>query len=282
MTTKYEIYETAWCPGCGNFPILTTLQNVLEEMPIELRNLVIVGGIGQAAKMPQYIDCNAFCGLHGREISAAAGIKIANNDLTVLVHTGEGGSYGEGGNHFLHNIRRNVDIAHVVHNNQTYGLTKGQASPTTSIGMQTTIQPTGVFETPLDPILLALAAGCGFVARASATDTQQLGEILKAAMAYKGYSLVDVFQPCVVWNKINTYSWYKEHTYTIGSEHDASDYESAMFLAMKKSDTIPLGIFYNKERPTYHDLHPVLCQQEALVHRTRKDAVIEDIMDDYI
>lgn len=282
MTEKYEIYETAWCPGCGNYPILTTLQSVLDDLQLDKRKLVIAGGIGQAAKTPQYIDCNAFCGLHGREIPAAAAIKIANEDLTVLVHTGEGGSYGEGGNHFLHNIRRNVDITHVAHDNQIYGLTKGQASPTSDLGMKTKIQPEGVFQTPFDPILLALSAGCGFVARASAADTKQLGDILKAAIAYKGYSLIDVFQPCVVWNKKNTFAWYREHTYTISEEHDATDYKAAMLLAMEKSDTIPLGIFYNVERPTYNELHPALHEQAPLVTRLRESHVLEEIMDSYM
>lgn len=194
---EFKTYETAWCPGCGNFSILQCLKTALEELGKDPYEVLMVGGIGQAAKTPQYISANSFCGLHGRSLPAAVAAKITNEKLTVIVDTGDGDSYGEGGNHFIHNIRRNVDITHFVHDNQIYGLTKGQASPTTSEGQITGVQVTGSVNTPLNPVLMAIAAGAGFVARAFSGDTKHLTEIMKQAISYPGYAIVDILQPCI-------------------------------------------------------------------------------------
>ncbi|MFO7296519.1 MAG: 2-oxoacid:ferredoxin oxidoreductase subunit beta, partial [Clostridia bacterium] len=211
--TNYVISETAWCPGCGNFNILEALKNALEILGKKPHEVLIVGGIGQAAKTPQYINTNGFCGLHGRALPAAVGAKMVNKDLTVIVHTGDGDSYGEGGNHFIHNIRRNVDITHFVHDNQIYGLTKGQASPTTDLGHVTEVQIAGNINPPLNPVLLAIALGAGFVARAFSGDKEHLTSIMVEAIKHKGYSLVDILQPCVSFNKVNTFQWYSKRVY---------------------------------------------------------------------
>ncbi len=206
---KFTTYETAWCPGCGNFSILNSLKTALEELGIEPNKVLMVAGIGQAAKTPQYLSANSFCGLHGRALPAAVAAKIANEELTVIVNSGDGDSYGEGGNHFIHNIRRNVNIAHFVHDNQIYGLTKGQASPTSGEGLITGVQTDGNRNTPLNPVLLAIASGAGFVARGFSGDSKQLVSIMKEAILYPGYAFVDILQPCISFNKINTFAYYK-------------------------------------------------------------------------
>lgn len=266
--------ETAWCPGCGNFSILDSLKKALTELDRQPHQVLMVAGIGQAAKTPQYISANAFCGLHGRSLPPAAAAKIANEALTVVIDTGDGDSYGEGGNHFLHNIRRNVDITHFVHDNQIYGLTKGQASPTSATGHVTGVQADGNLSQALNPVLVALAAGATFVARAFTGDRDQLVEIMKAAISHKGYALVDILQPCVSFNKINTFSWYKERVQPIDAKHDPQDLMAAMQLAMRFDDVIPTGILYQKEQPTYHDRHPVLKAHGPLIGRPlRRDAL---------
>jgi 2-oxoglutarate ferredoxin oxidoreductase subunit beta len=197
----YETYETAWCPGCGNFAILECLKTALEELAMPPRDVLVVGGIGQAAKIPQYISANGFCGLHGRAVPAAIAAKIANEKLTVIVGTGDGDSYGEGGNHFIHNVRRNVDITHFVHNNQIYGLTKGQASPPTAVGQVTDVQVTGNINEPLNPVLVAIACGGRFRGASVRRRQGASHRIMKQAITHKGYSYVDILQPCVSFNK---------------------------------------------------------------------------------
>ena len=220
---EFQTYDTAWCPGCGNFGILSCLKRALGETGKDPHEVLMVAGIGQGAKIPQYISANRFCGLHGRALPVAAAAKIANERLTVIVNTGDGDAYGEGGNHFIHNIRRNVDITHFVHDNQIYGLTKGQASPTTQEGQVTAVQPQGSINMPLNPVLLALSMGAGFVARAFVGDPEQLVSIMKQAILYKGYAFVDILQPCVSFNKINTFADYTRRVYRLPDDYKPVD-----------------------------------------------------------
>jgi 2-oxoglutarate ferredoxin oxidoreductase subunit beta len=257
MSIAYEKCETAWCPGCGNFVILDCLKAALERLDRKPREVLLAAGIGQAAKTPQYLSANAFCGLHGRALPAAIAAKIANENLTVVVDSGDGDSYGEGGNHFLHNIRRNVDIAHFVHDNQIYGLTKGQASPTSDLGFITGAQPGGTINQPLNPVLTAIAAGAGFVARGFTGHKEQLIDLMVQAISFKGYALVDILQPCVSFNKVNTFMWYSQRVYDL-QDYDPSDRAEAMKKAMEFGDRIPLGVLYREEKPTYHERHPAL------------------------
>ena len=203
--------------------------------------------------MPHYINANFFNGLHGRALPAAAAAKIANRELTVIVTTGDGDCYGEGGNHFLHNIRRNVDLTVIVHDNQVYGLTKGQASPTSEPGIKTRLQPGGVILAPFPPLEAALALGCGFVARGYAAEKEHLTELILAGIAHKGFSLIDVFQPCKSFNKLNTFDWYAQRVYKVGPEHDPSDKAAAQALAAER-EKLPIGIIYKKEKPSYGEL----------------------------
>lgn len=243
----------AWCPGCGNFGIQAALKAALAKLGKKPQELLLVSGIGQAAKMPHYIRANFFNGLHGRALPAAAAAKIANRELTVIVTTGDGDCYGEGGNHFLHNIRRNVDLTVLVHDNQIYGLTKGQASPTSEPGLKTRIQPGGVILAPFPPLETALALGCGFVARGYAAEREHLAELILAGIRHKGFSLIDVLQPCVSFNKLNTYDWYAKRVYKVGPEHDPTDKAAALRLAEQR-DRLPLGVLYDRTSPSYEEL----------------------------
>ena len=184
MTMEYNLYEPAWCPGGGNFMIRTALKQALEELQIPPHEAVLVSGIGQAAKIPHYIGINGFNGLHGRSLPPAIGIKLSNKDLNVIVESGDGDTYGEGGNHFIHAIRRNINIAHFVHDNQIYGLTKGQGSPTTAMGQVTTLHFAGVKNQPLKPLALSLTMGAGFVARGFSGGIPHLVELMKEAILF--------------------------------------------------------------------------------------------------
>jgi 2-oxoglutarate/2-oxoacid ferredoxin oxidoreductase subunit beta len=239
-----EKIDIAWCPGCGNIPILSVLKQALAELDIKQKDLVMVSGIGQAAKIPQYIKTNYFNGLHGRALPVATAIKAVNPGFTVIAESGDGDMYGEGGNHFIHTIRRNPDITNIVHNNMVYGLTKGQASPTSAQGFKTPLQVHGTVSEAFNPLAVAISLNASFVARAYIGDTEKTKEILKKAIMHKGYALVDIFQPCVTFNKINTYKWFKDHTYYLEGSHNSSDRNEAFKRATENGDKLPLGIFY--------------------------------------
>jgi 2-oxoglutarate ferredoxin oxidoreductase subunit beta len=264
--------DLAWCPGCGNFGILKALENVLVEMEIAPESLVMVSGIGQAAKIPHYMKCNAFNGLHGRALPAAVAIKTANPRLVVIAESGDGDMYGEGGNHFIGTIRRNPDITNIVHNNMVYGLTKGQASPTSQRGFVTPVQVNGVILEPFNPIAVAVALDASFVARAFIDDVDMTKEIIKKALSHRGYSLVDIFQPCVSFNKTNTYKWFKDHTYYLEDSYNPGDRVRAFEKAVNTTK-FPLGVIYtNPKKATFErslnvyaeDTTPVIGRERNL------------------
>ncbi len=245
--------DIAWCPGCGDFGILSALKDVLAGLEIDTKDLAVASGIGQAAKTPQYFKTNMFNGLHGRALPAATAIKAANPGLTVIAESGDGDMYGEGGNHFVHAIRRNPDITNIVHNNMVYGLTKGQASPTSQRGFKTPVQVNGVFLEPFNPLAVAIALNASFVARTFIGDIGHTKEIMKRAILHKGYALVDILQPCPSFNEVNTYQWYKENTYRLKDSHDPTDRVEA-FKAAIESDKLPLGVFYlNSNNKTFNE-----------------------------
>jgi 2-oxoglutarate ferredoxin oxidoreductase subunit beta len=252
--SNYDVQDVdiQWCPGCGNFSILKIMKQALAELNIPPERLVFASGIGQAAKFPHYLKCNYFNGLHGRSVPVATAIKAVNPDLTVICESGEGCNYGEGGNHFIHAVRRNPAITHVVHDNMIYGLTKGQASPTTPRGMVTPVQVDGVILEPFNPVAVAIALDASFVARAYAGHQAQSVEILKQAITNPGYSLVDILQPCPSFNKINTYQWYEAHVYYLDETHDPADRQQAFARACEQ-DQLPLGVFYRHEKPAWHE-----------------------------
>lgn len=281
MNCEYELYDPSWCPGCGNYMIRTALKQALEELNIPPYKAVIVTGIGQAAKMPHYINANGFNGLHGRALPPAIGIKLSNKDLTVIAESGDGDTYGEGGNHFINTIRRNINIAHFVHDNQIYGLTKGQGSPTTAMGQITTLQYEGVKVEPVKPLALSLTMGAGFVARGFSGDIPHLVELMKEAILYKGYAHLDILQPCVVWNKVNTYQWYKDRVYKLPDDYDYTDFDLAYKKALEFGDEIPIGILYKVERETYEDRFEFIRNGKPLVDVKLDPMDAEKLMNDF-
>ena len=276
--------EIAWCPGCGNFGILAAIKEALAELELKPEEIVMVSGIGQAAKTPHYLKANGFNGLHGRALPPAQAIKMANKNLKVFINSGDGDSYGEGGNHFIHNIRRNVDMVHLVHDNQIYGLTKGQGSPTTAKGQVTSLQFEGVYVEPINPLAIAISAGATFVARSFSGDKEHLKSMIKAAVNHKGYALVDIMQPCVVFNKINTFKWYKDRVYKLDESYDSSNKAQALKKVEEFGDEgIPIGILYkNETKETYHEVHPVLKTKVNLIDRKWKVEDTEKLIDEFL
>jgi 2-oxoglutarate ferredoxin oxidoreductase subunit beta len=238
--------EIQWCPGCPNHGILQAMKMALVEMGKSPHEICLVSGIGQAAKFPHYLMCNFFNGLHGRALPAALGIHAANPELTTIVTTGDGDCYGEGGNHFIHTLRRNPDITVVVHNNEFYALTLGQASPTTMVGERRTLQPKGVEIVPLNMLAIAITHNCSFVARGFAGDTDHLKALLVDAINHPGFSYVDVIQPCITWGT-HPVSWYRERVYKLEDDYDPSDRVAALEKSAEWQDRMPIGVIYRTE-----------------------------------
>ena len=271
-------YANQWCPGCGNFGILAAMKDALVNLGILPQELLIISGIGQAAKTPHFLKCNMFHALHGRALPFATGAKMANHHLKILVNSGDGDCYGEGGNHFMHAIRRNVDLTLLVHNNKTYGLTKGQASPTSDIGMVTPLQPYGVIAEPFNGLSVALSLGAGFVARGFSGNSEHLSRLIQAGMQHKGLSLIDILQPCVSFNRINTYDWYKKRVYELFAEdYVPHDFEKAMNLARQWGDRIPIGILYQEEKPAFMD-RVEMFQQDPLISQQYDPARLQALL----
>jgi 2-oxoglutarate ferredoxin oxidoreductase subunit beta len=276
----YGTYETTWCPGCGNQAILVSVKQALVASQLSPSQVLFVSGIGQAAKAPHYMNVNLFDGLHGRSLPVATGAKLANPKMTVIVESGDGCNYGEGGNHFLAAIRRNIDITLLVHNNQVYGLTKGQASPTSETGFVTKAQPSGVVSAPFNPVAVAVAMKAGFVARAFSGMGGQLAQLIQQAISHRGFSLIDILQPCVSFNKVNTFTWYKSRCQELPADYDPADWTAAMKKAEEWGETIPVGILYRNARPPFEEKFPAL-QQGSLVGRGLDRKLLGEVLAKY-
>jgi 2-oxoglutarate ferredoxin oxidoreductase subunit beta len=250
---QYGDFETAWCPGCGNFSILKALKKALSLLDLAPHQVLVCSGIGQAAKAPHYLRCNCFNGLHGRGLPAAQGAVLANTRLKVFAESGDGCSYGEGGNHFLAAMRRNLTMTCLVHDNQIYALTKGQASPTTAQGQTTKFQPGGVPAMAFNPVAVAVTMDVPFVARAYAAEIDHLADLIVQAAGHPGFALVDILQPCVSFNPVNTYAWYKERCYKLGPDFDPTDRQAAMEKAQEFGDRIPIGVIYRGARTPFEE-----------------------------
>ena len=271
--------DITWCPGCGNFALLRILKETFAELRINPENLVVISGIGQSSKTPHYFKTNSFHTLHGRAIPIATAVKAVNPSLTVIAEGGDGDMYGEGGNHMIHAIRRNPDITNIIHNNMIYGLTKGQASPTTMMGTKTTLQVEGVILDPFNPIAVAIALNASFVARAFVGDIEQTKEILKKAINHKGYAIVDIFQQCPSFNKINTYEWFKKNTYYIDDKHDPYDRIEA-FKRSLETEKLPLGIFYiNNKKSFEENIGLYTDNKEPICFRERETNKIQEFIE---
>ena len=248
-------HNCTWCPGCGNYAIWYMLKQAMLELAIDPHNVVIVYDIGCAGNGANFTDVYAFHGLHGRAMPVAEGIKLTNPDVKVIVMGGDGGGMGIGVGHFIHACRRNADITYILHDNQIYGLTTGQTSPRSDKGMVTKTSIEGNYEDPVNPISLALTSKATFVSRAFSGNPRHLKEILKQALQHKGFSFVDVLQPCVTFNKQNTYAWYDSKVYDLQSEvsYSATDFSKALGKSIEWGGKIPMGVFYQEQKQTLEE-----------------------------
>lgn len=261
MSRKGLLYDhfnnqtPTWCPGCGNFAIWTALKKALTKLGKKPHEVLIVYGIGCSGNMSNTVNAYGWHGLHGRAVPPAIGAKLANKDLTVIIIGGDGDGYGEGLSHFIHGLRGNVDVTYFVHNNSVYGLTTGQASPTSAKGFRAKSTPDGLIDQPLNPLALALSAGASFVARGFAGHEDHLVDIMVKAIQHKGFSFVDMFQPCVTFSKLNTYAYYYDHVYSIDDDagYDKTDRASALVTALA-ADRMVIGVLYqNTEMKSYEE-----------------------------
>jgi 2-oxoglutarate ferredoxin oxidoreductase subunit beta len=278
----YTGMTPTWCPGCGNFGILKAVNGALLELNIAPHHVLMVSGIGQAGKLPHYSRCNVLNTLHGRTLPAATGAKITNPELNVIAVGGDGDGYGEGGNHFVYAMRRNNNITYLVHNNQVYGLTKGQASPTSDHGFVTKTTPQGSW-LPVNPIALALVAGASFIARGFAGDVKHLTSLIKQGITHNGFALIDILQPCVSFNHKNTYDWYRERVYKL--DQDTGYFSNNKMAAFEKAqeweDRIPIGIIYQAQLPVFEAQLPALSKG-PLVRQTINPEITEKLLDEFI
>ncbi|VBB06357.1 2-oxoacid:acceptor oxidoreductase beta subunit pyruvate/2-ketoisovalerate [Lucifera butyrica] len=270
-------YVPTWCPGCGNFGIFNALKQALALLKLDLEQTALVTGIGCSSKIAQYLNLYRIETLHGRTLPVATGLKLANHDLTVIVAGGDGDGMGLGMGHFVHTARRNLNLTYLIHNNQVYALTKGQSSPTSDAGMVTkfTPPPLGNTERPVNIVQLALSVGATFVARSFAGDIPGLVKLMAAAIEHPGFAVVDILQPCVSFNHINTYDWYRQRIRAVETMdgYDSGNETKALALAGLWGDVIPVGLFYKEIRPSFTDSLPQL-KKGALVSQP---AAVRDI-----
>ncbi len=253
----HTVARPDWCPGCGDFGIQVAVKQALTNLQIEPHKVAYVSDIGCSGKIVHWVNVYGLHSLHGRAVPVASGVKMANRDLTVLVDAGDGGGYGIGVGHLVHALRRNIDMTYLIHDNMVYGLTKGQMTPTSCKGYKSPSSPFGAIEESLNPMAMALSLGATFVARGSAGDAVHLTRILEEAIKHKGFALVDIFQPCVTFNKINTYAYFLQNTYNLDKleGYDRHNFQMAMEKALEVGK-YPVGILYQSERPTYEDQDP--------------------------
>ena len=272
-----------WCPGCGDYGVLNALQRALAELDIAPHNVLVVSGIGCSSNLPGFIRAYGFHSLHGRSLPVATGAKLANHDLNVIITGGDGDGYGIGVGHFVHTCRRNFNMTYIVMDNQIYGLTTGQASPTTEKDIRTKSTPEGTIEIALSPVALALTCGATYVARGFSGENLQLANLIKGAIEHKGFALVDVFSPCVTYNKHNTYPWFKERVYKLEDEqHDPSNFQAAMDKAFEWGNRIPIGLFFKVERPTYEEEEVVLRSGTPLVKQPLQSPKLAELMEEFL
>ncbi len=275
-----------WCPGCGDFGVLSSLFQACADLQIQPHDLLVVSGIGCSSNLPGFIRSYGVHSLHGRALAFATGAKLANQAMTVIITGGDGDGYGIGLNHFVQAMRRNIDVTYIVMNNEIYGLTTGQASPTTETGIKTKTTPHGNIEGMLNPMSLALASGCGYIARGFSAQPKHLLQLYKDGIQHPGFALIDVFSPCVTFNKHNSYPWFRERVYKLEEEeHDTSNFHAAMDRALEWGDRIPIGLIYrNPDPPPPLDaLDPALTgqplvQQSYVIDGDTRGELIREFM----
>lgn len=261
--------DTDWCPGCGDFGVLSALKQAIAEVGLQPHDVMVISGIGCSSNLPGFINTYGMHTLHGRALAVATGAQLANHELKIIVTGGDGDGYGIGGNHFLHCMRRNVDLTYIVMDNQIYGLTTGQISPTSIKGMKTKSTPQGSVENPINPIPLAIAAGATYVARGYTGQVKHMVDLIKGGIQHRGFALIDAFSPCVTYNHDNTHEFFKQKTKKLeDTGHDPTDFAAAMEQAYRWGDEIPIGLFWKRDDlPALGDLEPVLAEGGPLARR---------------
>ena len=278
LTTDQTIY---WCPGCGNFGIFSAVRRAIADLGLRGDQITAVTGIGCHGKMTNYLKVNGFHVIHGRVLPVATAIKLANTEQTVIGFSGDGDTFGIGLGHFPHAARRNPDITLIVHDNLIYGLTTGQTSPTSKRGHVTKSTPRGAWEEAINPISTALASNASFVARGYVGEIGHLTELLKEALTFRGFAMVDVLQPCIAWNRVNTYDFYNERVYKLEeTDHDPGDLMQAYERAEEWNERIPIGVIYRKERPVYSENFPVL-KEKPLVRQGIEPMNLKKLIDEF-
>lgn len=275
-------YNPTWCPGCGDWGIGAALKMALIQLGYSPSDIFVMFGIGCSGNMNDFLNAYAIHALHGRALPNAIGAKLANHNRPVIAIVGDGDCYGEGGNHFIHACRGNHDITVIVHDNGVYGLTTGQVAPTASKGYKSKSTPSGIIEVPVNPLSLGIASGATFVAQAYAGEVPFLIDMIKQSISHKGMSLLNILQPCVTFNKINTYQYYQEKVYKLPQDYDKTNVETALLKSLEptSAEKFPLGVIYQAERPTYTDLVPQLAST-SLLERDRftgYDTIGEDFV----
>ena len=257
-----------WCPGCGDFGVLNALQRAVFELGLKPHEILCVSGIGCSSNLPGYFNAYGMHTLHGRSLPVATGAKLGNHQLHVIVTGGDGDGYGIGGNHLMHTARRNIDLTYLVMNNQIYGLTTGQISPTSRSDMRTKSTPFGNLELPINPITSAIMNGATYVARGYSADVKHLTELIKKAIQHQGFSFIDIFSPCVTYNHDNDFAFFKPRVKTLEDEgHDTGDWKAACEKAMLWGDEIYIGLFIENDRPSLDSLEPVIADGVPLARR---------------
>ncbi|UCG45829.1 MAG: 2-oxoacid:ferredoxin oxidoreductase subunit beta [Candidatus Bathyarchaeota archaeon] len=275
------IEQPNWCPGCGNFPIWHALKSAIIELGIDPFNVTIFSGIGCSSKMPHWINTYGFHTIHGRPLPVATGARLANTDLTVVAVGGDGDGYGIGIGHFIHAMRRNLNITYLVTNNQVYGLTTGQTSPTSDRGFSSKSTPTGVIEVPINPIALAIASNATYISRGFSKELNHLTQLIVDGIRHEGFALIDVLQPCVTFNRKNTYKWFSERIYKLeDTNHDITSKQAAFQKSLEWNNHIPIGIFYEETRPTYENELPQIAET-PLAKQEIQDIDITSVMAEF-
>ena len=273
IETYHSVVEPDWCPGCGDFGVLKGLKMAAGKLGLPPEKLLVVSGIGCSSNLPGFIHAYGVHSLHGRAVAVASGAKLANHDLKVVITGGDGDGYGIGIGHFIHAMRRNLDLTYIVMNNQIYGLTTGQASPTTMKSVRTKSTPRGNVEMPINPLALAIVSGATYVARAFSGEPAHMADLIAGGISHKGFALIDVFSPCVTYNKVNTYPWFKQRVYQLEKTagYNQTSVRGAIEKALEWGDRIPIGLFFRDEQPTYEDSEPALRQGPLVRHKLGLD-----------
>src|SRR5580704_422068 len=279
------VVDPDWCPGCGDFGVLKAVKAGALKAGVAPKDLVLVSGIGCSSNLPGYVSSYGVHSLHGRSIAVASGIRLANTDLKVVITGGDGDGYGIGIGHFIHAMRRNLDMTYIVMDNQIYGLTTGQASPTTMTGQKTKSTPRGNVEAPINPLAMAIVSGATYVARGYSGEPNHLVDLIAGGIQHKGFALIDTFSPCVTYNKVNTYAYFKKRVYKLEDEkgYNREDMAAANLKAAEWGDRIPIGVVFQEQRPTYEDSEPAfkkgpIVKQSLQIDKGVFDTLVEELI----